>query len=118
MRASEIEVRDLNGARIFHGYQLDNSQEWHVSGVRYVGVLIAIGPGELGRMISEQVAGMERWSVHTHAVIPGETHPRYTAHDCYPDPMGCVVMDGEFLGYAEFMRRIIPQPVDLTGTTD
>lgn len=115
-RNAEIEVRDMNGARIFHGYQLENSEQWHVSGVQWAGVMIAHGAANLAALISAQIVDMRRWSIHVHASESGRTHPRYKVYDCYPDPMGCVILDGEFLGYPEFMRRIIPQPVDLTDT--
>lgn len=117
-RNAEIEVRDMNGARIFHGYQLENSEQWHVSGVQWSGVMIAHGAGNLATLISGQIAGMTRWSIHVHATVPGQIHPHYAVYDCYPDPMGCVVLDGEFLGYSEFMRRIIPKPVDSTPEAD
>lgn len=113
MRTAEIELSDMNGARIFHGYQLDHGPEWHVSGIRYSGVLIASGTGDLCKLISSHVWDMKMWSVHVHWTIKNDgTRDRYTAYDCYPDEMGGVVINGEYLGYAEFMRRIIPKPVD------
>lgn len=112
MRTAELELRDLNGARIFAGFQLDNGPEWHVSSIRYSGVLIASGTGDLCKLISSHVHDMKMWSVHVHWTIPGETHAKYNAYDCYPDEMGGVVIDSEYLGYAEFMRRIIPKSLD------
>ena len=111
-RVSEIEIRDMNGARIFHGYQVENSVQWHVSGINYSGVIICHGTGDLIKFISREIHNRDMWSVHTHALVPGDIRDKYLAYDCFPDEMGGVVIDNKYLGYAEFMRRIIPKPVD------
>jgi hypothetical protein len=116
-RLAEIEVRDLNGMTILQGYQLENSAQWHVSIRSYGSIVIAHGPGNLATMISAQIAGMDRWSIHVHQAADVQPGMRYVAYDCYPDPMGCVVIDGEFMGYSEFMRRIIPKSLDITPET-
>lgn len=112
MRTAEIEIRDMNGGCVFGGYQLDHGPEWHVSGIHYAGVLIASNRGDLAKLISREVHQLSMWSVHTHWNIKGEIHDRHVVNDCYPDEMGGVVIDGEYLGYAEMLRRIIPKTVD------
>jgi hypothetical protein len=111
MRTAEIEIRDIDGGRVFQGWQIDHGPEWHISGVSYNGIMLATNQGDLAKLISREIFHRDRWSLHTHWTIQGEQRSRYAAHDCYPDEMGGVVIDGEYLGYAEWLRRVIPRTV-------
>lgn len=73
MRTAEIQVQDLNAANVLMGYQIDHGPEWHISGIHYVGVIVAMNQAELCKFISREVCGLTMWSVHTHWTIEEKT---------------------------------------------
>jgi hypothetical protein len=118
-RTATFAIQDLNGAQVMQGYQIDHGPEWHVAAPKWCGIMIASGPGDLAKLISAQVHTMTMWSFHSSYYIEGDSHHRRSiVYDCYPDEMGGVVIDGEYLGYAEWLRRAIPKTTALALDTE
>lgn len=118
-RTASLYVTDIRGNNVFHAFQVNYGPEWHYFQNGYTGVMIAMSEADLARCIAKAVGPLgEGWELHSAWVVEEdpEHRSRTVNHDCYPDPMGGVVMDGEYLGWGEWIRRVIPRSrVDLAA---
>ncbi len=106
MRTAEVRITDVNGAQIFQGYQWDNA-EWHVSGTKYSGVLIAFDQASLCQMIAENIIDLRHYAVESHYYTDGTTRPGMAKWICVnPDGLHNGVIDGQYLSSADWMRKL------------
>lgn len=111
-RTASIYITDHTGSQVFHAFQVDYGPEWHMSAEGFTGVLIVPDEANLARYIAGIAYRLtDGWSFHAQWYVyeDPELRPRSKVYDCYPDPMGGVISDGSYLGWAEWLRQAIPK---------
>lgn len=110
MRTAQVIVYDMNLGLALQAYQLDGGPEWHVGSRDWSGLCIASSKAQLCRFIAQAVKKLPYFSIETTQGLhqPSRLSVHYSVH---PDEMGCSDIDGEYLGFAETLRKIVPETI-------